>query len=140
MVKIESKIKIKKESKQTAQLPTISTNQKEIPIKISVDQNADESMTQEEAFGKIAMILGITKDPMLLTEIDDIEVKQCAALETVADATKNVMLKSVVKNFLKLRVSYKRQGRKELLELSKASRTEPEGRVSRFKQLLGLKS
>jgi hypothetical protein len=85
------------------------------------------------------MILANTKEPKLLTELDDYEVRLCAALQTVATETNNVMLSNFIRNFLQLRVSYKRKGRSELLELSKASRTEPEGRVSRLKQILGLK-
>ena len=109
---------------------------KEPAVNINLGDDS-ESLTQEEAFAKIGMILANTANPKLLTELDDLEIRNIAALWTVAEKTKNQMLLTFLTTFMQLRVSYKRKGRSELLELSKASRVEKEGAISRFKQMVG---
>lgn len=111
---------------------------KQAPVNINLGEE-EESLTSEEAFAKAVMILAETKQPKVLSEIDDAEVRYTASLFAVALATKNKMLLSFLDNFLLLRVSYRRQGRKEILEIAKAKNQEPEQRLGRIRQFLGLR-
>lgn len=98
----------------------------------------DEGVTMDEAFAKIAMILGETKRPKILSELDDYEIKLCAALYSVSEKTKNKLVSDFLDNFLLLRVSHHRQGRKELLEIAKAGRENSESRMNKLKQMIGM--
>ena len=134
--KIESKFK--KKSSPAEDKP------KKIPVELNLDMSEDETLSQEEAFAKIALILGETKNPKLLTELDDYEIKLASALFAVSenvsmhDVAEEEMIKKFLENFLKLRVSHKRQGRRELLEIAKSAREIPEQRFSRLRNIFGL--
>lgn len=129
------------ESKQTEK-----KERKKVPVELNLDLDSDESLSQEEAFAKIALILAETKNPKLLTELDEYEIKLCAALFSVCEQLKlnNVggdeMLTSFLDNFLKLRVSHRRLGRKELLEIARSAQQAPEQRFSRLRNIFGMGS
>lgn len=104
----------------------------------TVDVGEDfENLTVDEALAKVAMILAQTKEEKTLTELDDNEIKLCASLYAVADKTHDKMITSFLMNFLRLRVSHKRQGRKELLEVARSGQQREELRSSRLKQFFG---
>lgn len=107
------------------------------PVNLNVNLDDEESLTQEEAFAKIAMLLGNTRSPKILTELDDREIKLAAALYAVSEKTGDTTIISFLTNFLLLRVSNKREGRKELLEVAKSSRSESEGRLGRLRNFFG---
>ena len=100
----------------------------------------DEILTPEEAQSKIALLLAETKEPKLMSELGAEEVKLVSALKTVADEVEAEMLKMFIDNFLQMRVSLKRQGRREILEVSRATTgTEERMRKGLRSVILGLK-
>ena len=109
----------------------------EIPDKAAVDEDFDSGMTTDEAIAKIGMILAESRDPMLLSEIDEHEIKACAALLVVAKKCGDHMLKEFVFNYLRLRVSKKRKGRSELLDIARSAKEVPEQRLSGLRKFFG---
>ena len=108
---------------------------KEIPV---VDIDTEEGMTLEESMAKAVMLLGTVKgehSSKILSEVSDNEVRLCSALFVVAEKTNDTMLKNFLSAFLLLRVSKLRQGRKEILDIARASRDQSESRMSRIKSL-----
>lgn len=104
----------------------------------SVDvSDQDENLSVDEALAKVAMFLGKTEDHITMTELDDYELKLVAQLYAVCTKTKDVMITSFLLHFLRLRVSYKRQGRKELLEVARSSTQREDMKVSRLRQFFG---
>lgn len=103
----------------------------------TIDLSEDESLTIDEALAKVAIILARSDKIAILTELDDREIKLCAALYTIADRTKDVMIANFLLHFLELRVSKARKGRSELLEIAKSAREQPEQRFSRLRNLFG---
>ena len=57
----------------------------------SVDVDADESLTSDEALAKVAMTLATTKKPELLSDINEAEIKNLAALSVVAINCPNLL-------------------------------------------------
>ena len=101
----------------------------------TVDVDSDmENLSVDEALAKVAMFLGKTEDAITMTEIDDTEVKLCAALYAITEKTRDKMIASFLLHFLRLRVSYKRQGRKELLDVTRSSTQREDMKVSRLRQ------
>jgi len=80
------------------------------------------------------MYLGQTSDHKTMTELDDYELKLVAQLYAVTKKTKDVMITEFLLNFLRLRVSYKRQGRKELLDVARSSSQREDQKISRLRQ------
>jgi 3-polyprenyl-4-hydroxybenzoate decarboxylase len=123
------------------ELPILKKEQ--APISINLGDESDDAMSFDEALSRVALILAETRTPKLLTEVDDEEIRLCAALyatsENLAmfDVTQEKMIQSFLLNFLQLRVSNKRLGRRELLEVAKAAKDIPEQRFSRLKSLFG---
>jgi hypothetical protein len=72
-----------------------------------------------------------------MTELDDYELKLVAQLYAVCTKTKDVMITSFLLHFLRLRVSYKRQGRKELLDVARSATQREDMKVSRLRQFFG---
>ena len=108
------------------------------PVTINLGSLSDEdSITTEEAFAKVAMILAKSQNIKLMTELSDYQLNLCAMLYSIAEKTKNNMLETLLTNYLQLKVSNKRKGRGELLELAKQSRADRESRFTRLKQMLG---
>jgi len=100
----------------------------------------DEILTPEEAQSKIALLLAETESPDLMSEMGGEEIKLLSALQTVADQVDAMILKDFIKNFLRMRVSLKRQGRKEILEVSRGGgRTEEKLRKGIKSMILGLR-
>jgi hypothetical protein len=92
-----------------------------------------ESSTNE-ALAKVAIFLGETRDEKTQTELEDYEIRLIASLFAVVETTKDKMIASFLLNFLRLRVSYKRQGRKELLDVARSSTQREDMKVSRLRQ------
>lgn len=114
------------------------------PITINLGNEDDqEQLSYDEALSRVALILAETRSPKLLSEIDDMEIRLCSALyavsESVAmfDVHQEKMILSFLNNFLQLRVSNKRLGRRELLEVAKSAKDIPEQRFSRLRSLFG---
>ena len=104
----------------------------EIP---AVDIDAEEGMTLEESLAKVAMLLAKVHDPRVLSEVSDVEIRYCAALDVVARKMNDTMLGDFLNSFLLLRVSRTREGRKELLQIAKSAREGSESRMMRFRQM-----
>jgi flagellar motor switch protein FliG len=107
------------------------------PVNLNLSIDDDESITQDEAFAKIAMLLGNTKQPKILSELDDREIRLIASLFAVAEKVNDTMILSFLNNFLLLRVSNKRQGRSELLDVAKSSHEGEASKISRLKSFFG---
>jgi len=100
----------------------------------------DEILTPEEAQSKIALLLAETESPDLMSEMGGEEIKLLSALQTVADQVDADILKNFIRNFLRMRVSLKRQGRKEILEVSRSGAgTEEKMRKGIKSMILGLR-
>jgi hypothetical protein len=100
----------------------------------------DEILTPEEAQSKIALLLAETQSPDLMSELGGEEIKLLSALQTVASETKAGILNDFILNFLRMRVSLKRQGRKEILDVSKGGiGAEEKMRKSMKSMILGLR-
>lgn len=113
-------------------MPKLDTNK---PVNLQLNVDEDESLSVDEALARIAMLLGRTQYPKVMTELDESEIKLCAALFSVAERTRNTMILSFLENFLLLRVSHKRKGRQELLEIAKSSKESTENRWSKLKNI-----
>ena len=110
-------------------------NEKDIP---SIDLDSEEGLSIDEALAKVAMLLafaGGTKDPRVLSEISEEEIKQCASLYVVAEKMEDKMLASFLLNFLMLRVSKKRKGRDELLQIARSAKDAGQNTMGRMKAL-----
>lgn len=92
-------------------------------MKINVEE---ENLTSEEALAKVSMILANTENPRLLSHVSHDEVALLAPLHTIADMSKITYLQNFITNFLELRVSLERMGRREMLEIAGGTRHEPE--------------
>src|SRR3972149_3623506 len=97
----------------------------------------EEVLTTEEALAKVAMILAKTENPKLLTELSIEEIVSISVLASIAEKTENHMLKDFLNNFMYLKVSHQRKGRKELLDIAKSIREEPEKGFGRIRKLFG---
>ncbi len=117
---------MKEKEKETVEIPSIADV-----------ENQDEVTTVDEAIAKIAMILGKSEKIRLLTDIDDAEIKQVAALLVVADVVKDDNLKNFCVNFMELRVSKKRKGRTELLDLAKSSGQAAQQKLGFVRRIFG---
>lgn len=113
-------------------------------VEFKLDLDEDEALSAEEALAKVAIILAKTESPKLLSELDDYEIKLSAALFAASENIKMVdvmeekMIQNFLLNFLMLRVSHKRQGRRELLEIAKSARDQPEQRFSKLRNIFGV--
>lgn len=78
-----------------------------------------------------------TKNPKVLSQVDDGEIRLCAALYAVAERQNDEMIKIFLSNFLQLRVSHERKGRKEIIDLAKGIKELPNSRFGRLGQIFG---
>lgn len=106
-------------------------------IQLPVVDVGDESISVDEALGKVAMYLSKTENPKILSEVNDTEIRLAAALYSIAERVKDDMLKNFLDNFLYLRVSNKRKGREELLKIAQSVREMPESRLARLRSFFG---
>lgn len=79
-----------------------------------------ETLSPEEARAKIVMELARTESPDLLSELSSDEINWIASLMTIAQKTNNVVISTYCNWFMRLRVSYLRQGRQELIKVSRS--------------------
>src|SRR3972149_1730262 len=101
----------------------------------SVDLNADESMTTDEALARVSMLLAKTENPKVLSEVSENEIRLSASLFAVGEKMEDNMILSFLNNLLLLRVSKMRKGRGELLEIARSVRDMPESRLNKLKTL-----
>ena len=107
-------------------------DEKDIP---SIDLDAEDGLSIDEALAKVAMLLAQVKDPRVLSEVSEEEIKLCASLYVVAEKMEDKMLASFLLNFLMLRVSKKRKGRDELLQIARSAREATSNAMGRMKAL-----
>jgi hypothetical protein len=81
------------------------------------------------------MYLAKTTDPKILSDINENEVKLCAALYTIAIKMKDEMLMNFLTNFLLLRVSKSRKGRGELLQIAQSAREATQEKMGRLARI-----
>lgn len=95
--------------------------------------------TTEEAMGKIIALLANEDKYKLITDIQYDEISTIAGLLAIADTYDIVLLKNYLKNFLLLRISNRRQGRKEIVEMgvAKVQSSANAGMMNRVKSILG---
>lgn len=111
---------------------------KEIPKNEDVHYGTyeEESLTEEEARSKIAMMLSRTENLETLSETDDAEVKLISALKTIAERYNMPLVDDYTDKYLQLKVSLHRQGRKEIQEIARPSHDTEERQKSSLKSLL----
>lgn len=115
--------------------PTILKEWKEPDL-----SKADEFQpTREEALGKIALQLAETKEEKILTDLDSRTINQLSILVGLAEQLNLKTYDKICKTYMRLRVSNKRLGRKELLEIARAVREEERNKLMRFRNFFGLK-
>jgi hypothetical protein len=95
--------------------------------------------TTEEAMGKIIALLANEDKYKLITDIQYDEISTIAGLLAIADTYDITLLKNYLKNFLLLRISNRRQGRKEIVEMgvAKVQSSANAGMLNRVKSILG---
>jgi hypothetical protein len=91
-------------------------DKKDLPNVLSQE---DDATTKEEALAKVAVILAETRDPALMTELYNNEIKIISRAEAIHSGLKNPMLHEFLREFKRHRVSLARKGRKELGEMAK---------------------
>lgn len=74
--------------------------------------------TSEEAYGKLMALLADETKRNMISDLTGQEIIHVAALAAVADQYDIKLLKEYLKNFLLLRISKDRQGRKEIAALA----------------------
>jgi len=94
--------------------------------------------TKEEALGQIALQLAETTDNKILTDLDSRMINSLTILMSISEQFDLETYNTICTTLLRLRVSNKRLGRKELLEIARAVREEPERKLSRLRRFLGL--
>lgn len=93
--------------------------------------------SKEEALGRIAMFLAKTEEEKILTDLDSRTVNLLTVLQGLAEYLNLGTYDKICKTYMRLRVSNKRLGRIELLEIAKAIREEPVTKLSRLRRFLG---
>jgi hypothetical protein len=103
------------------------------------DLSEDEHLTPEEAQARIAMILADTKNPEILSELNQEEIAVLASMQTIAEKYNLTLIQDFIQKFLLLRVSHKRQGRKEVIQISQGRKEEDRMKRTLKSMVLGLK-
>lgn len=116
----------------------MAKQKQEIPSEQEVNLNwsDEESLSPDEAQSRIALMLARTQNLETLSETDIDEVKLISALSTISRRYKLNMIQDYVANYLKLKVSLHRQGRKEIQEIAKPSAGGEERAKSGLRNLL----
>jgi hypothetical protein len=113
------------------------TLKKSVPI-IEMSKTDEFQPTKEEALGKIALQLAETKDNKILTDLDSRTINQLSILVGISDQLDIKTYQNICNTYMRLRVSNKRLGRKELLEIAKAVREEEMNKMQRFRNFFHL--
>ena len=111
---------------------------KKVVSEIELSKTDEFQPTKEEALGKIALQLAETKDNKILTDLDSRTVNQLSILLGISEQLGINTYENICKAYMRLRVSNKRQGRKELLEIAKAVREEELNKMQRFRNFFHL--
>jgi hypothetical protein len=105
-------------------------------VNVGYDYNEDASLSPEEAQAKIAMLLARSDNLKTLSETTEDEVKLISALSTLGKTYKIPLLNSYIDNYLELKVSLHRQGRKEIADISRPTTGSEERAKSSLRQML----
>jgi hypothetical protein len=115
----------KKKAKKTSNKNTFTKEEIEELMKgdDTYDAIATESevVSSEEAKAKAIVSLTESKDPEVLTQLEDNEIKALSTLSTIASLYSISFLDKWIGKFIRLRISLKRKGREEVVEIAKAS-------------------
>ena len=134
------KLQIKQDEKPKMSKREIKEAMKEVQKEDYEQFKKDEVLTPEEAQSRIAFLLAQTKEPDLMSELGGEEIKLLSALQTIADETDADILDEFITNFLRMRVSLRRKGRTEIMEIARAGGgTEERMRKGLKSMILGLK-
>jgi len=108
-------MKKKKEKKKEKEIEL------ELPIVPTEERTGieEEVLSMEEALAKISMLLTREQKIKLLTELDDQEIRLIASTLSIAERFKLDFVKKFLHNFMLLRVSLRRKGRNEIIEIAK---------------------
>jgi hypothetical protein len=82
----------------------------------------DDVASSDEAAAKIMALLANDDKFKVISELSPSEVHSFAALQSVADTYDSKLLKSYIKNYLLMKISLRRKGRAEVIELGVADR------------------
>lgn len=80
-----------------------------------------EVVSSEEAKAKAIVSLTESKDPEVLTQLEDNEIKALSTLSTISSLYSISFLDKWINKFIRLRISLKRKGREEVVDIAKAS-------------------
>lgn len=83
-----------------------------------------EVSSTEEAQARAIVQLTESPDPEILTQLTDIEIKRLAVLSAIADLYHSDVIKKIIEKFIRLRISYNRKGREEIVEIAKKPKIE----------------
>ena len=103
---------------------------------VNISWSDDENLSSEEAQSRIAMMLARTQNLETLSETNIDEVKLVSALSTISKRYNLSMVNDYISNYLKLKVSLHRQGRKEIQEIAKPSQGGEERAKTGLRSLL----
>ena len=97
------------------------------------DDEQEDIISQEEALAKISMILAKTENPESLSDLPPDEIMDMTIIKTLGTRLESGLMLDMVKNYLLLRVSNKRQGRKEIIQVASSGKHDDEKRgMGRF--------
>lgn len=95
---------------------------------VKVSPNADEVFGKDEAFARISMeLLKTDKYKKILSDLTEDEINAITSLLMIGRLIKSDLIENMVNDFLELRVSKSRMGRKEILSFALASSFEGAG-------------
>ena len=85
------------------------------------------------------MLLKVS-NPAIMTELTEQEVRVLTTLKTIADEYDVKSLNTLINNYMLLKVSFKRQGRKEIIQVARPEKSSEEKMRKGLKSMvLGLK-
>lgn len=103
-----------------------------LPKQSYEDFTQDEFISPDEAQAKIIQMLLKVTSPEIMTELTEHEVKNIAQLKTIADIYGSESMSKLIENYMLLKISYKRQGRQEVINVARPS----EGQNDKMKKTL----
>jgi len=91
-------------------------------LKDTEQELLDDVASSDEATAKIMALLANDDKYKVISELSPEEVHRFAALESIAVTYKSKLLQSYIKNYLLMKISLRRKGRSEVIELGVADR------------------
>jgi hypothetical protein len=132
---------VKKKEKRIGDVQTTTVTKWNPPSDFSkpkLSETDEFQPTKEEALGKIALHLAETKDNKILTDLDSRTINELSILLGISEQLGIETYKNICHTYMRLRVSNKRLGRKELLEIAKSVREEEMNKMQRFRNFFHL--